>query len=353
MNNTTCIKSQLLNLLVLVVLLSLLMVNCTSKGKNIPDVSNIEVPVNIFRFEKDLFELDTNNFETALNVLNEKHGEFSELYFGELLGAFDSIQAPLGPMPYIMGFVKDARLRKLHDTCQIVFKDFEPVEKEFEQAFKFYKYYFPEKPTPQVTTYLSEYHLQSFIYGEDKLAVGVDFFLGEDYPYRLYNQGNPNFSNYLTRSFNKDHLVLKTMEVLVEDIVGKPGNVRLLEFMIESGKKRYILDLLMPHAPDSVVFNQSGIHMDWLEANESQMWAFFVGQEMLYETNIKTFAKYVNPSPSSPGMPPESPGNTATFMGYKIVSSFMERNPNATLEEMIALKDGQAFLNKSKYKPKK
>ena len=64
---------------------------------------------------------------------------------------------------------------------------------EYEQAFKFLKYYFPELPTPKVTTFISEYSVAAFIYGEGDLGLGLDFFLGSNYPYARYNPNNPNF----------------------------------------------------------------------------------------------------------------------------------------------------------------
>jgi hypothetical protein len=52
-------------------------------------------------------------------------------------------------------------------------------------------------------------------------------------------------------------------------------------------------------------------------------------------------------------MPKESPGRTANFMGWQIVNAFMKRNPGMPIEEMLAFKDAQLFLKKSRYQPKK
>lgn len=324
---------------------------CKDKSKNIPDVSEIEVPVNVSRFEQDLFALDTNNMESGLAQLNQKYPEFSQVYFGSLLGAYDERLAPQGPEAYIKGFLQDERINKLMDTVQIVYGDFSKPEQALEQAFKFYKYHFPERETPSVTTYFSEYIIGAFIYGEAKLAVGLDFFLGQDYPYEQVNPGNPNFSTYLTRTFNEDHLVARTLMPMIEDMVGPEPGSKLLDLMVHQGKKRYILEKLIPMASDSVVFEHSADQMAWLASNEMDMWAFFLDEELIYSSRQKDIRKFVEPSPDSPGMPPEAPGNTGTWMGYKIVSAYMKRFPETTMEQLIQMRDAQEILNQSRYKP--
>ncbi|MEM7103525.1 MAG: hypothetical protein AAF502_10370 [Bacteroidota bacterium] len=330
-----------------------LIFSCRDKNKNIPDVSDVEIDIKVERFEQDLFTLDTNDITAGIAAVNTKYPEFGPIYFNNLLGASDVRIAPEGPDAFIRGFITDQRIRKLYDTCQVVYNDFSELEAEFEQSMRFYKHYFPEKPTPQLLTFISEYFIGALIYGDDKLAVGLDFFLGSDYPYQDINPGNPNFSDYIIKAFNKDHLVSKTLQVLIDDIVGPPSGQRLLDFMVHNGKKKYILEQLIPYAPDSVVFEHSGAQMNWLKDNELDMWAFFVSEDYLYSTRQKDIRKYIEPSPDSPGMPTGAPGNTATFMGYKIVEAYMNSQSGLRLQDLVAKRDAQAILTESRYKPRR
>ncbi|MEO1437732.1 MAG: hypothetical protein AAFV80_19490 [Bacteroidota bacterium] len=345
-------SNRLLLQITLCLVVTLCLFGCRDKSKNIPDVSGIEVPLNIIRFDQELFSLDTNNISTALAQMSETYPDFTEVYFGSLLGAYDKRLAPDGPDPYIRGFITDRRILKLMDTCQIVYGDFSEQASAFQEAFKFYKYYFPDRETPSVTTYISEYIIGAFIYGDAKLAVGLDFFLGADYPYEQINPGNPNFSDYLIRSFNKDHLVARTLMPLIEDMVGPESGTKLLDLMVHQGKKRYLLEQLLPRTPDSVIFEHTEAQMQWLVDNELDMWAFFLDEELLYSSRQKDIRKFVEPSPDSPGMPPEAPGNSGTWMGYKIVSAYMDKFPETTLEQLLMLQDAQKVLNDSRYRPK-
>lgn len=335
------------------ILLVFLFTAC-GRDEQIPDVSDIPVNVHIRRFDRDLFSIDTNNVTSDLPRLEANYPTFSPLFFNEILGANDTTVAKNGKIAYIRGFVTNRMIRHLYDTCQVVFRDFRPYEKEFRQAFQFFKYYFPKQSTPDVTTFISEYSIGNFIYGDsNSLAVGLDFFLGEDYPYQVYNPNNENFSYYISRTFTKEHLVAKTLKPLVEYLVGAPSGNRLLDMMIHNGKKLYILDQLLPYTSDSVKWEVTLAQVNWLKDNEREMWAFFLKENLFYSSDYPKIRKYIEYSPNSPGMPDTAPGRTANWLGLQIIKAYMKRYPETTLEQLISRKDAQKILEDSKYKPKR
>ena len=50
-----------------------------------PDVSNIKVDVQLKRFDKDLFSIDTNNIEASLNKLQQEYGSFLNDYLYNIM----------------------------------------------------------------------------------------------------------------------------------------------------------------------------------------------------------------------------------------------------------------------------
>jgi hypothetical protein len=340
-------------ILLFAVFLSVYACEC-GKGKDIPDVSSIPMEVKISRFDQDLFALDTNAIGSGLAALSEKYPEFAPIYFGRVLGSTDSTVAPEGHEKYMRGFITHPAVRKLYDTCQVVFPDLKWLEKDFQLSFRLFKHYFPAQPlSGEVVTYISEYTIGGFLYGENSIGIGLDFYLGEKYPYQLLNPENPNFSQYLIRTFNKQHIVSKSMQLLVDDLAGTAKGNRMIDYMIHNGKKLYILDHLVPNAPDSVRLEFSQKQVEWCQDNEANIWSYFFSQKLLYSTDFNTFRKFVEPSPNSPGMPEQAPGRTANWLGWQIVKAYMEKNPNTSMEQLLALTDAQFIMDKSKYKPKK
>lgn len=319
-----------------------------------PDVSKISVDVSIRRFDRELLALDTNNLQAGIEKLYSNDPEFVQLYLLKVIGAQnpkDTGRISEHDLRYFLRFPEP--FRKLYDTCQIVFNTMDGAEKELGEAFRYYKYYFPERPTPTVTTMVSEYGIRTFIYGNDQIAVSLDYFLGREYPYQQLNPGNPNFSSYLSSTYAPPYVAAAVVRQLIDDMTGNPSGAKLLDWMVHNGKKIYILDHLMPHAPDSIKLELSPAQIAWCKDNEQDMWAFFTSQNYLYNSKQKDIRKFIERSPDSPGMPPEAPGNTASFIGWRIVSQYMKLHPKTTLSELIELRDAQQLLTNSKYKPKR
>ena len=324
----------------------------SDKVKDIPDVSEIEIELKVVRFEKDLFSLDTNNIEIGLKSLKEKYPEFTTLYITRIIGTPELARDPILEQDFIRKFITNRHIRDLYNHSMTLYNDFSPFLPKFEDAFKRIKYFFPEREVPTLTTFISEFTYGNIIYGQNDLGIGLDFFLGSNYPYGKIDPSNPAFSDYLVRSFNKEHLVMKSLKPWVEDIVGAAGP-NLLDHMVQHGKQLYILQQLLPTTPDSILIEYTSKQMNWCSENELNIWSHFISEDLLYSTNLKKTRKYISYSPNAPGMPPEAPGRTGDFIGWKIIASYMDRHPDATLADLLQLTSGQDVLEGARYKPKR
>lgn len=335
---------------------SVFVYSCTSDKVDVPDVSAIDADFQVYRFDKALASIDTNAIAKSTDELRAQYGDFFDLYFSQIVPLYNS--SPEVFEVSMRGLMTAPSIRHLLDTTAVIYTDevWKEIEQEFGEAFKYYKYYFPERDVPDVYTIISEYSLQRFIAevdSSDIIGVGLDMYLGEDYDYMQYVPRNPAFSKYLTRRFNRDHIVKKSIEVLVDDIVGEASGDRMLDYMIHNGKRLYILDHLLPYTSDTVVMEYTADQLDWAEDNELEMWAFFFKEDLFYKTNRMEINKYIDVAPHSPGMPPSAPGRTANYIGWQIVKRYMQRHPETTLQDLVAITDAQMILDKSRYKPLK
>lgn len=338
--------------------LTIFFTSCRSdKETNIPDVSDIKIDLNLTRFEQ-LLLADTMIEASGIRKLMDTYPAFANVYFNHVMPGAEDILATddsEARMQDIQAWIRHPRTRWLYDTVQTIFPDVEKVKEDLTSAFKYAKYYFPEKATPRIFTTISDFGYFPFLYAEDSLRDGIgislEMFLGDTFPYLDFTGLNNAFSNYLTRSYNKDHIVKRALEVWIDDLAGPPPGNRLLDLMIHNGKKLFILQSLMPMANDTVIIDYASPKLGWVVSNEKNIWYHFTAQDMLYETSLSKIQKYIGPSPGSPGMPPEAPGNTASWLGWQIVKTYMKTHPGTTLRQLLALKDSQAILDQSGYRP--
>jgi len=340
-------------------LLSLLLlsgfVSCRSGEEDLvrPDVSHMEVQTEIRRFERDLFAMDTLRPDAERVRLDSLYGEFAAVFFGQILLIDNPQIAPEGAGPYLRGFIGHDATRRLYDTIQVVYPELDREKKHFDLAFRYLHYFFPHLPPPRITTFLSEFSVANFIFGEDELALGLDLYLGEDYPYASMDPTNPIFSGYLTRTYNRDHVVPRTLKPLLEDMVGPPSGERLIDHILRNGKVLYLQQLILPGIPDTARLEYTPAQLDWLQTNERDIWAFFTSENLLYSTDWKKYRKYVEYAPHSPGMPEEAPGRAGDWIGLQIVKAWLRRHPEAGPAGLLRIRDTQEILESSRYKPRR
>ena len=330
--------------------------SCSETEKiSIPDLSDVSIDDYSFvRFDKEVQNIDPENIAGSYATLKEKYPEITELYFKRLLNLPSEDTDTF--YNWIGRFISEPRIKDLQSTIDKTFGDGKDIEKDLLKASKFLKYYFPDKDIPNFYTYLTEYGYQCIIFKDgrkDGIGIGLDLFLGADFDYRKLDATNPAFSDYLIRTYNEEHISKKVMEIIIEDMMGDVRSKRFLDQMLYNGKKLYILNKVLPEKSDTIIMEYSYDQWSWAEKNELEIWNFFKEENLIYETNFLKINKYLNKSPNSPGMPEMAPGRTANYIGWKIVEAFMRRNPDYGLQELIDFKEGQKFLEMSKYKPKR
>jgi hypothetical protein len=323
--------------------------------KDAPDVDHIEVADVVFvRYDKLVQAMDTLDIKGSYNSLLSEHPNITKLYFDELLNFKSESQDSF--MLYVNEFVKAEPIVDLQKTVDEIYPNTKSIEKDLNKAQKYFKYYFPLAEMPVFYTYITEFGYQTIIFNDgdyDGIGIGLDLYLGDGFDYKKVDPRNPVFSDYLTRSYNEEHIVRNVMELITSDIMGEPKGQKMLDQMIFNGKRLYIMEKLLPWVSDSIILEQSSDNFTWLENNELQIWDYFLEQDLIYETSHLKINKYLNPSPHSPGMPKEAPGQTATYIGWKIVHAYMNRHPEASPLDLLSLTDNQKLLELSKYKPKR
>jgi len=331
----------------------ILIYSCKGDEQVLPEIDESSVDFKFIEFDRSLFELDTTDLDNGLEHLNNAYPAFSNLFFESILPIKDK-DGDLEKM-VLQEFLTDSLMTSVKETIdQEIDKD--RLKSQFEQAYKYARHYFPRLKAPNIYTLISGFAYQRFLFEDeegDAIGIGLDLFLGDDFPYKKIDPKNPSFSAYQTRTFNEDHIVKKALETWIEDKIAPPQSNNLVAHMITNGKKLYILDQLLPSVPDSVIMEYSREQLAWADNSQLQIWSFFFDQDLFYETDLRKINKYINPSPDSPGMPPEAPGRIANYMGWRIVETYMNRYPEKSLEMLIMENDAQKILDMSKYKPRK
>lgn len=312
-----------------------------------PDVSQINVDLRFQRFDQDLFALDTNNLEASLPALAREYPDFLPFFLNEI--AHDPSRPDETPLEALEGFVTAPQVRRLQDSCQAAYANLNWLQADLMQLVRYYRYYFPDRPQPRFVTTVTEFIGDAYAVNDSLVMIGLDMFLGPD-----FSGYNPDFfPYYLRRQFNQEYIVPKVALALASRIVGPPPGEKILDHMINNGKILYLVGSLAPAVPDSIRMGYTREQMEGCYVNEQEVWARLLDMEVLYQPLSSRNRKIVEPSPSADNVFQEAPGEIGNWIGLRIVEAYMRRYPDRSVSDLLAQRDAQAFLQASKYKPKR
>lgn len=341
----------------LLMCLSILGCGRTDHKKSKPDVGTILPDLHWSRFDQVLMNLDTTAPAVQVQGYCNEHAVFCDLFFKQLLlMPYDLQKLDASWTHELLSFMRDPLLQDaMQKSLQSLPPD-EALQKEFGRSTQYFQYYFPNLGVPRFYTCWTGFGYGNFIFesdpGVDGLGISLEFFAGPAMDYKLVDPQNPVFSNYLTRTFNADHLLSKTWDAWLEDKIPVNPKSQLLDFVVQRGKKVYILEHLLPEAHDTVLFEYTPQQLKWCRENKQEIWSYFLSQKLLYTTEMIKISKYIHPSPNAPGMPPEAPGRTASFIGYELVKAYMKNHPEKNLMDLLQVEDSQTFLQQARFKPR-
>ena len=308
-------------------------------------LDEIDVNVEILRFDKDLFSINTDSVEVGIERVHNKYGNFFTLFTDGIIGIGTPDDDKFGD--YLTSFIEDKMVTETYQMVQSIFENTQDLNRELTNAFKRYKYYFPNRQVPAVYGFVSGFN-NSVIIADSVLAVGFDRYLGRDceyytllgiHKYLQYNMHPKKITSDLIRSWGFG-------EFQFNDSIDN-----LLNNMIYEGALMYFTKQLLPKQSDSLIFGYTSKQMKWCKRNEKEMWTYLVEHKLLFNTDDFTVNQYVSDAPFTPNFTKESPGKTAVWLGYRIVSKFMESNPDYTLELLMEETDYQKIMNRARYNP--
>ncbi len=328
------------------------------KNDDAPDVSAIKIELTSKRLDSDIRQIDTNKIDAAIPALQQKYQAFLSLYINNILPFVpqDSFISPEQKYARSIGYLlTDPDQRALFDTVAKHFPDTKKEEEGLKHGFQYMKYYYPEYKVPEIIYFISSLNRFAAITYRDSatkqnlLGIGLDMFLGEQYPY----YASVGIPQYMSRRLRPEYMNVNVFRAIYEDMHPfEAEGQKLIDMMVQKGKEQYFLKKILPFEKDEILFGFTPEQMTWCNKNEVDIYNFFIKENLLYESNWQKVLRYVNDAPNSSGMPAESPGNIGSWLGYRIVSAYMQQHPKTRLDELLSMNDAQKMLVEAKYKPR-
>ena len=312
------------------------------------NASSKNARIEIKRLEQDLFSINPNEIKNSIPKLKNKYQDFLRL-FSYVINTGDINDSSFGD--FLVRFCTDKLNNEVYASVMKLYPDISRIQNNLSDAFSHYLYYFPGRKVPAVYTCITGFN-NSIITGDSVLGIGLDRYLGasSDFYRRL------EIYKYMAERMTAENIVpdcmyaWATKEWDFKNTGYKEDNV--LAEIIHEGKLLYFVKSMLSEYQENLVFGFTSEQLKFCVNNEGQMWQYLVENNLLFSTDQLTKRKLVSEAPFTSYFTKESPGKAATWLGFRIIDSFMQNSKGLSIVEMMKETDVQGILEKARYSPR-
>ena len=340
-------KQKFIPLLLILAFLTPL-ISCRNNHYRV-STSSIDADLEVKRLEKDLFSIDPDELIPAVPAIREKYRSFLQL-FSYVINTGSIDDPEFGD--FLLRFCTDKQNNEVYEYTMKVFSDISGIEKDLEEAFRHYLHYFPGYTLPRVFTCITGFNNSIItVTGDTVLGISLDRYLGADCEY--YPQ--LGIYGYISARMTPDYIISDCMfgwalsKWEFESDGYAASNV--LTQIIHNGKLKYFTKCMLPEEMDEILFGFTPEQMKFCRNNEKQMWQYLIEHDLLFSTDQFLIRKLTDEAPFTSYFTNESPGRAAVWLGFRIIESYMMKNPGTSLEDLMNESDVQIILEKAKYSP--
>lgn len=317
-----------------------LLTSCGEDSCEIPDeIASIPVDIEIERLEDIMFSMGSKN--EMRNFLDEN--PILETYFL----ASDQYPHDSILINSLYSRIQDPYIDTLLQETRNEFRDLEDLKSELISAFQHLKYFYPDIETPKVQTMVTGFGSAELFVSDSLIIIGLDYYIGPNATFRPIE-----IPDYILKRYRREYIVPAIILLLSNEFVQEDYTDRtLLADMLYYGKKYEFTKEMMPCTADSLIVWYTSQQISDVEENEDIIWANFVANQLLYETNHFTKTKYMDERPTVYEIGDKCPGRIGAWLGWQIIQSYMEKNSEMKIQDLMNNKSASVIFNNSGYKP--
>lgn len=296
--------------------------------------------IHIIRFEQLLFN-SADQLQPALQ-------QFSTQYPSPLLPVYPNDPAY---MTQLQQFVADPTVRDIYKITTSIYPNLQWLEKEVGSALAIASELDNDIDINIFATYisgLSDYEQRVAVdVPSQSVRISLDHYAVKGMQKYSYF-GLPL---YIVEHCDSSALAVDIMAAIARQYIAMPDekDVTMLDIMISEGKVLYFLDQVLPRKDDAAKIRFSQEQLEWMRRNESNVWSYFIQNNLLYEKDFNRYHNFVDEAPKTNAFKDSAP-RTTHYIGWQIVRLYMD-NTHCSLKELFENTNSQSILQTSQYKP--
>lgn len=330
---------------ILLVLLSLLFASCrVGKAEPVADPME-EEGISVVRYDKLLDEYVRFNSFSALQKMNLEYSLPTKLLIEDVLAIGQVSDDHI--FQRLKTFYSDTTLIRLIEDVETRYPELGSVEKELTKGFGKLQKEVPDIMIPMIYTQISAFN-ESIVLSDSVLGISLDKYMGEDYPlYKRFYYG------YQRRTMRPDRIVPDCLVYYLMSQYPFPMDYSrtLLDVMMHFGKINYVVQHLLDYSSSEEALGYSDVEREWCKENQQQMWRYILEKDHLHATDPMVVRQYTRPAPFTNTLGENAPSMVGTWIGTKIITSYMKHHKKTTLRQLLEMNDYERMFTESRFNP--
>jgi len=316
--------------LFLYISITLIFTSCGNDRFDI-DISNTKLNLQFIKLDSILNNADQNELVKIRSEFKKKKSDVLDYNLGYCLHininddtAFYNGKNRFFKNDYIQDLEKSISKEKILNDVR---------KKTIIDGFKRLKTFFPSRKTPE-SIYQINSSFSSSVFSTDKeIAIGIERYLGpqNDLIKQLPSQ---EFYEWIKESMRPEYLERDVLVAWLMTNYLEETTENYASEMIRWGKILFISRVCLPELEERQILRYNQKQFDWAYNSKKSIWKYFVDNEVLFKIDEETRTNFLREGPYTVGLPEESPDRIGQYIGYEIVSNYMNEK-EISLQKLI------------------
>ncbi|GAB4019334.1 hypothetical protein GCM10028773_21800 [Spirosoma koreense] len=247
--------------------------------------------------------------------------------------------------------INNPALNEFNRQVQDKFGDLADLKKELSEAFTTIKKEFPDFRVPKIATVVTGFMGPDLVVSDSLIVIGLDYFAG---PTAKYRPNGPEYPQYILRRYDKAYIVPAIVFAISDKYnATNRQDQTMLADMVYYGKGYVFTKTMLPETADSLVIGYSDKQLTQTFNAQDIVWAHFIDNQLLYQTNPAIKQRYLNERPFTAEIGQACPGAIGRWVGWRIVGMYHDKHTSVSIADLMRNADARQIFEQSGYKGQK
>ena len=247
--------------------------------------------------------------------------------------------------------VNNPSLNQFNQQVDTLFGDMTDLRSQLAEAFATIKKDFPDFRSPKVATIVTGFMGPDLVVTDSLIVIGLDYFAGPKAKYRPPAQ---EFPEYILRRYAKEYIVPAIVFAISDKYnATNRQDQTMLADMVYYGKGYVFTKTMLPTVGDSLIIGYSDKQLTQTFNAQDVVWAHFIDNQLLYQTNPAVKQRYLNERPFTAEIGQACPGAIGRWVGWRIVGRYHDEHSNVSIADLMRNADARQIFEQSGYKGQK